>query len=109
MNFYKLIEDIKKTNKTKTLWKSSKGILELISFTMNNDRYSIPETILEAQFTSELNLENKMKEFCKALKWLEKHKEIFEIDTNIDIHYKKFLGSDYCEPYNGNFTVCFKI
>ena len=109
MNFNKLIEDIKKTNKTKTLWKNSKAILELVSFTATNDNNTISTTILEAEFISDLDLKEKMIEFSKMLKWLEKHKEIFEIDTNINYQYKRMLGSDYCEPYNGIFTVSFKI
>ena len=109
MNFHKLIDNIIKTDKSKTLWKNSNASLELIKVEFNPNYPCQPETIVEAEFICSLDLEDKMKEFSKTLKWLEKHKEIIEINTDINIQHIQMIDSDYPKIYKANFIVSFKI
>ncbi len=98
MDFYKLIESIKKTAKTRTIWKNSNSSLELVCYTCTAANYQMHQGTHEAELHCDTEVPSeKFLEFCKALEWLRKQKDVINITPSIEAKLDRCLGSDVNE------------
>jgi len=109
MDFNKLIENIKKTNTAKTLWDSPKAQLELIEVTVHDMNSQNCVTFEAELYCDTEEPKEKLIEFCNALEWLRKQKDVINITPNIEGKLDTCIGSDFNEWQWLNCTVTFMI